>query len=600
MTGRSKVEYGDSAPQLSQIKDNRENGISFAAKQARISVYLKDTYEGKKLDEFSLPGIQLLKLEYGETSRSKASDFFLQVLETLDISDESTWVVDITRSGVWPEDRALLSRVLHKLPSITTLFWREGEPIPLAMVQFLETSHPNCKLYYEMDFGYWAPADGSMRRHRRSRRNPIDEDVLESEERNAQLARQSVLNSTVLYSFKAQVFNGGRERDTSKMDLILRILTTCPNIKELDTFVSEGGGCVTYDKDDLYAFDFTSSDATLAPLESLTLNGYMLHEKPNGLKWREWETEHPERHILNAPWKYLPDSAINYIGYPKIQSWGGLQTSFTKRDTSPLKPGTKTNIDHWLERMDWTHLRTLKIDDASTEDLRVFEGNVLPSLRHVEFSGYYTHHHAVLDFLSNSTFNLESIVLDGTCFCSNTEAVTAIVEHHGSSLRTLVMKHFQRERSYRGRGVYDPSRRSKPYRWPSSSFLNLTHITQLRNNVPGLTTLDLDIFVGETWDYELLDTLNSFQDLEYLTLRFEPPDRGWGEEDGDEDEFDEDDMAYHGWSDEDNYKVIDRKLYLMMGLKAYMTKGKIGKPYKKLETWVGSEVVVDPEFCSQS
>ena len=599
MTGRSQVEYKDSTPQLSHIKDSREDGISFEAKHVRLSVYLKHTYQGRKLDEFALPGVQLLKLDYGEISVSKTSGYFLQVLETLEISAQSTWVVDITGSGVWPGDRALLSRVLQRLPSITTLFWREGEPIPLDIVQFLETNHPQCKLYYELDFGYWPPGDHSRRRHRRSRRNPIDEEAVAGEGWNAQMARQSIINSTNLFSIKAQIFNGGRGRDISEMNLILRILATCPNVKELDILVSRGGGCVSYDTDDLYAFDFTSTDATLAPLESLTLDGYMLDAKPNGLKWREWETDHPERHILKAPWKYLPDSAVNYIGYPKIKNWGGLQTFSLKLDTSPLKPGTKTNIEIWLERMDWTHLRSLKINDASTEDLRFLGGKLLPSLQNAEFSGYYADHHAILDFIGNSSFKLESIKFDGIYFCSVTQAITSIVEHHGSSLHTLVIKHSQPRRSSYGR-LYDRSRRSKPYRYPSTSFLNLTHITQLRDNAPGLTTLDLDIFVGEAWDYELLDTINSFPELEYLTLRFEAPAGGWNDESDDEDEFDEEDIVYHqyGNSNEYRYKEIDHKLYLMMGLKAYITKGKVGKPYKKLETWVGSEAVVNPELCS--
>ncbi|KAE9380861.1 hypothetical protein N431DRAFT_433090 [Stipitochalara longipes BDJ] len=590
MTGRFDVMYTDSTPELSYIKDSRENGICFEANQARISVYLQHTYPGKKLEEFSLPGIQHLRLNYGDIHLSKTSDFFLQLLVTLDVSAQSTWVVDITDSGVWPGDKALLSSVLHKLPSIKTLYWREGEPIPLDIVHFLETNHPHCQLHYEPDFGYWGPADGSIRRHRHSRRKLIDEELLATEEQNAQLARQSILNSTVLYSLKVQVSNGGRERDPSMMDLILQILTTCPNIKGLDISISRGSGCVIYDTDDLYAFDFTSSNANLAPLESLTLDGYLLHAKPNGLKWREWETDHPERHILNAPWKYLPDSAINYIGYSKIKDWGGLQTSFVKRDTSLLKPGTKTNIDVWLERMDWTHLRTLKMKDASRQGLDVLGGNILPSLRNVEFSGYYSHHHAILDFLSNSSFTLESIKLNGIAFCSITQVISSIVEHHDSSLHTLVIKHSQPSRPYYG-GLYDQSRRNKPYRYPSTSFLNITHIAQLRDSIPGLTTLDLDIFVGEEWDYELLDTLNSFPELECLTLRFEAPVGGWDDED--KDELDEEAIVYHqyGQSNEYIYKEIDHKLYLMMGLKEYLTKEKLGKPYKKLETWVGSEIV---------
>jgi hypothetical protein len=600
MTRRFDIEYGDSTPQLSHIKDSREDGINFKANQARISLYLGHTYGGKKLEEFSLPGTHHLKLDYGDTALSKTSDFFLGVLENLDLSAQSTWIVDINDSGVWPGDGALLSRVLHKLPSIQTLNWRQGEPIPLNIVQFLEINHPRCQLYYELDFGYWAPADGSIRRHRRSRRNTIDEEVIVTEEQNAQLARQSILNSTILYSLKVQVSSGGRKRDPSKMDLIFRILTTCPNIKELDISVLRGGGCVVYHTDNPQALDFTSSDAILAPLESLTLDGYMLHAKPNGLKWREWETDHPERSILNTPWKYLPDSAINYIGYSKIKEWGGLQTSVVKYDTSPLKPGTKTNIDVWLERMDWTHLRTLKMQDPSTEDLHILVGNTLPNLRNIEFSGYYAHHHAILDFLSNSSFRLESIKFDGIYFCSIIQAISSIVENHGPNLHTLVIKHSQPSRRYHG-GLYSPSERNRPYRHPSSSFLNTTHITQLRDNIPGLNTLDLDILVGEEWDYEFLDTLNSFPGLEYLTLRFGAPAGGWDDGDEDEDELDEERIVYqhYGQSSEYRYKEIDHKLYLMVGLKEYLTNGKVGKPYKKLETWVGSEVVGDAEFISQ-
>jgi hypothetical protein len=43
---------------------------------------------------------------------------------------------------------------------------------------------------------------------------------------------------------------------------------------------------------------------------------------------------------------------------------------------------------------------------------------------------------------------------------------------------------------------------------------------------------------------------------------------------------------------------IDNKLYMMIGLKEFLSKRKIGKPFKKLEIWVGSEVVRDAEQIS--
>jgi hypothetical protein len=431
----------DIRPQLSTIKDSRDDGISYEANRARISMYLKRKYQGKQLEDFSQPGTHQLKLDYWDKPLAKSSDFFLKVLETLELSPQSTWVVDITGSEIWSGNGTLFFNVIRRLPSITSLYWREGQPIPLDILRFLEANHPLCQLYYQLDFGYEEPEDLVPVDGTGDPRGGLDEEALAVENQKRAMARESILNSTILYSLKVSVFDGGRKSYPDEMVLVLRILTTCPNIKELDILVSRGGGGVFHPTDDLWAFDFTSSDATLAPLESLAIDGYRFHANPNGLNWKEWEADHPARHILYAPWKYLPNTVINYFGYPKIKEWGGLKSTSTKLDTSPLKPGTKTNIDIWLERMNWTHLRTLKLKDARTDELKLLGGDALPSLRNVGFSGYDADHHTILDFLGNISSNLESIHFDGINFCSLTEAMNIIVEHHGSSLRTLVHKH---------------------------------------------------------------------------------------------------------------------------------------------------------------
>jgi hypothetical protein len=578
---------GDTRPQLSTIKDSRDDGISYEANRARISMYLKRKYQGKQLEDFSQPGTHKLKLDYWDKPLAKSSDFFLKILETLELSSQSTWVVDITGSEIWSGNGTVFFNVLRRLPSITTLYWREGQPIPLDIVRFLEANHPLCQLCYQLDFGYWGPEDPLPTDGTGVRRGRLDKEALAIEEQERAIARESILNSTILSSLKVSVFNGGRVSYPDEMGLILRILTTCPNIKEFDISVSRGGGCRFYPTDDLWAFDFTSSDETLAPLESLAIDGYRFHVNPNGLNWKEWEADHPARHILYVPWKYLPDSVINYFGYPKIKEWGGLESAYTKDDTSPLKPGTRTNIDIWLERMDWTHLHTLKLKDAITKELKLLGGDTLPSLRNVEFSGY-SNHHAILDFLGNISSNLESIHFVDINFCSLTEAVNTVVEHHGSSLRTLVHKYSPTHQFSHVR-----PRDRKTYKFPSKYFLNTTHLIQLRDNIPGLATLDLDIFVGEEWDYELLDTLTSFSELEYLTLRFEAPDGCWPSDF----DCDDDDELFEKYGEIGN-KEIANKLYLMTGLKEYLSKGKVGKQFKKLETWVGSDIVGDTEEVS--
>jgi hypothetical protein len=595
ITGEMDITYGDTTTQLSHIKDPRADGISFEASQAKLSMYLKHIYQGKKLEEFSLPGPQLLKLEYWDEPlhRTRDHEFFLHILETLEFSSQSTWIVEIGNSEKWPGNRTLLGTVLRRLPLIMSLSWIQGEPIPLEILKFLEDNHPFCRLFYKLDFGYWRPEGLAVKRrqatqHRRTKQHSEEDDEeCAAEEKLRAVSRESILNSTNLHSLKVSIPNGGRKREPYKMDMILSVLTTCPNIKELDISITRHGGCVVYDTDDLYAFDFTSSDAALAPLESLNIDGYLFHTKPNGLEWKEWEAEHPKRDILYTPWKYLPDSLINYVGHSKIKEWGGLQSSRVKFDTASLKPGTRTNLDIWLERMDWTHLHTLQMTDASTKTLEKFGGDILPSLRNVKFSGYYSHHHAILDFISNSSFILESIQFDGISFCSLSEVISTIVKYHGSSLRTLVIKHSQPSRAF-----YIPKRENN-YRFPSTSFLNVTHLAQLRESIPELVTLDLDILVSEEWDYELLNVITSFPELEYLTLRFEPSAVG-GDDDDDDDEDDSLDYVRY----EVGHHKIDNKLYLMMGLHEYLTKRKIGKPFKKLQTWVGSEVVGEAEEIS--
>jgi hypothetical protein len=60
-------------------------------------------------------------------------------------------------------------------------------------------------------------------------------------------------------------------------------------------------------------------------------------------------------------------------------------------------------------------------------------------------------------------------------------------------------------------------------------------------------------------------------------------------------------MDYYGYAghwDSSPYRMNENQLTLMMGLKAYLSKKKVGKQFEKLEIWVGSELVKDiGELC---
>jgi hypothetical protein len=130
------------------------------------------------------------------------------------------------------------------------------------------------------------------------------------------------------------------------------------------------------------------------------------------------------------------------------------------------------------------------------------------------------------------------------------------------------------------------------YHFPNTSFLNVGHLLQLRHKAPDLVTLDLDVYIAKEWTYELWDTLASFTELENLTLRFEAQSDDWDDwDDCDSDEYAE-------YSSVGEFRTNENELTLMMGLKAYLRKRKVGKPFKQLETWVGSELMKDiEELC---
>ncbi len=212
------VMYGDTTPgtlQLWQIKDTRGDGISFEARRAALDLHLKDTYHGKKLGDFSQPGTQRLKLGYRYTQQSKKSDALLEALETLELSTGGIWEIEISGREASFGNRTLLSNVLYRLPTISSVHWNEGEPIPLEIVRFLEARHPLCRLYYELPLHHWEITHTGPKIDRRIPRSQQPEAVeaLAVEKRIRAIARESVLNSTILHSLKVRVVNGGRERE---------------------------------------------------------------------------------------------------------------------------------------------------------------------------------------------------------------------------------------------------------------------------------------------------------------------------------------------------------------------------------------------------
>jgi hypothetical protein len=335
--------------------------------------------------------------------------------------------------------------------------------------------------------------------------------------------RESILNSIILYSIKASIEYGGYP-NPDDLSLIYRVLTTCPNIRELDLSLG-WGGCVVSDGQP-YAFNLSSSGlvkATLPPLEVLKLSGYKLDDKLDGGAWMEWESSKPQRNILLWPWKFLPDSIIEWVGYPTIHRLGGTMDDFVKRDDSPLPEDAKINLDGWLEHMDWSNIHTLDLKSVSPlvmQKLRPVLTGVM-SLT-LEYGGGKAGA-AYIDFLDNTTMPLKKLVLRNVAFNDFKLLTKTITNRHGSSLQSLELR--ERE-DRRGRYVWleDKSRMVKVY--APHLYLSPSHISQIAEGCPNLDFLDIDLnrTSNTTLDQEVLSAISSCLSLRDLVLRLESPD----------------------------------------------------------------------------
>lgn len=220
----------------------------------------------------------------------------------------------------------LVESALSKAQYIHEIHWHHHGPIPTRLIKSLERNHPTCRLYYELRFPSSDPFDSSV---------PFAQPVGKEGEHDIRCTeRESVLNSTLLYSLQAHTCYGDYPNPDG-LRLIHRILATCPNTRELDLSLS-WGGCLALG-DPPYAFDFSSyplANERLPPLEVLKLNGYALANKLNGGRWIEWELSKPQYNFLRWLWYHLPDAVIDWIGYRTIHRLGGTM-DYVRRGPVP-------------------------------------------------------------------------------------------------------------------------------------------------------------------------------------------------------------------------------------------------------------------------
>jgi hypothetical protein len=245
---------------------------------------MKQTSVGESLGELSKPGPHSITLQFDSDSPAREADAFLHYLIDSGVSPQSSWDMVIGGIGGCKGNITLLSEAIRVLPQINALHWITPSPIPPVILRSLEASHPNCSLYYELDF--WS---GSGRNHQNwfSDSVPINETtnskyVETLNGKNSVAARRHIINASNLYSLKSPIVYG-YQSTSSYMDLVFDILTSCPNIRELDLSINDYG--CEFSNQAPYSFNFQRINTTLRPfplppLEVLKLDGYMFETRP--------------------------------------------------------------------------------------------------------------------------------------------------------------------------------------------------------------------------------------------------------------------------------------------------------------------------------
>jgi hypothetical protein len=153
------VEWGTLPSKISQTKDSRKDGVTYERDKVLALQHMKQT-AGESLDELSKPGPHSITLHFDSDSPAQEADSFLHYIINSGVSPQSSWDIVVGGSGGCKGNITLLSEAIRVLPLINVLHWITPSPIPPVILRSLEASHPNCRLYYELDF--WS---GSGRNH---------------------------------------------------------------------------------------------------------------------------------------------------------------------------------------------------------------------------------------------------------------------------------------------------------------------------------------------------------------------------------------------------------------------------------------------------
>lgn len=270
-------------------------------------------------------------------------------------------------------------------------------------------------------------------------------------------------------------------------------LTNCPNVKTLDVYLDDGG-CTGPELD---RTDFPFAEGEKYPsLKSLVLDGYefggmlVRHELKEGRNYGEGREGNSGPCMGPAREEELWDdshysSRNAYVDQHNNDWWSQWN----------LKGGEKpkTNLDMWLQAMDWSHIEELSINTHRTQMVEAI--TELPQ----RLTSLKTLYLDSLPFIKN----LRKNILEELHWIGETDAedLHTILSHQGQSLRSL---------EYR----CDEFRCSE---WP-----DYTNTTLLQLLAPNLQRLSVNLprNGNGTWPLAHLEGLANLPSLSHIDLYF--------------------------------------------------------------------------------
>ena len=223
----------------------------------------------------------------------------------------------------------------------------------------------------------------------------------------------------------------------------------------------------------------------------------------------------------------------------------------------------RSNIEDWLEAMDWSKLHTLHLTKASSTFLQSLKGTILHKLKRLSPTGGNSKDaSAYEDFVAETVLPLESLSLKSMSLEDFDSLLDIISQRHSELIKHLNLTGYEKP--------------GNPH-----LFLNSTSLSRLRLSCPNLVTLEIDIPIILEWDYPLLIELAQYPNLRHLTLRleFQYPKDASSNSLGAQTVLV--DASYYRNSPRGEVLLIDR--ISVHGLFRYLRKRKIGLELKSLD-----------------